>query len=63
MSPPFALQLGADVRILASGETGTIIARSESSVAENQYMVRYRDATGRAIEAWWGESALEGIES
>lgn len=50
--------LDAEVTISCSGEMGTIIGRAEYTAAENYYFVRYRAADGRAVEAWWPESAL-----
>jgi hypothetical protein len=41
-----------------SEEHGTVIARSESIHADPQYMLRYKCADGRAVEAWWSEEAL-----
>ena len=46
---------------LESGEQGTIIGRAEYVFMENQYNLRYVAADGRAVEAWWGESALTAI--
>lgn len=53
-------ELGQSVTIAASGEKGEIIARAEYATAEPSYYLRYRSADGRAVESWWGESALEG---
>lgn len=46
------------VTIQASGETGMVIGRAEYSFAEPAYFIRYKAADGRAIEAWWPQSAL-----
>ena len=46
------------VTIFCSGETGVVIARSEYTASEPQYLVRYQTALGNACEAWWPESAL-----
>lgn len=46
------------VVITASGEQGEVIARAEYVVAEPSYLIRYKCADGRAVEAWWTESAL-----
>lgn len=56
----FKFQLGRIVVIECSLEQGVIHARSEYSNSENQYLVRYKSADGRAVEAWWPESALVG---
>ncbi len=52
-------ELEKTARIVASGEMGEIIARAEYSQSEPQYLMRYAAADGRAVEAWWGESAIE----
>lgn len=46
------------VRIAASEEQGEVIARAESATAEPSYLLRYKCADGRAVDAWWAESAL-----
>jgi len=52
-------ELNASVRITTSGELGIVIGRAEFAADETSYKVRYCAADGRAVEAWWGESALE----
>jgi hypothetical protein len=54
----FEFNLGASVSIIVSGEFGQVIARAEYLDGENQFLVRYRAADGRAVEAWWNGSAL-----
>lgn len=54
----FAIELGQQAIITASGETGEVIGRAEYANAENAYYLRYKAADGRACEAWWAESAL-----
>lgn len=54
----FKFGLGQTVNITASLESGEVIARAEYAKSENTYLVRYKAADGRAVEAWWGESAL-----
>ena len=51
-------ELGCAVVIVASGEKGEVIGRAEYLKGEDSYLVRYKAADGRAVEAWWGESAL-----
>ena len=58
MSDAFEFNLGATVAIIVSGEFGQVIARAEYLSGENQFLVRYRAADGRAVEAWWNASAL-----
>lgn len=55
-------QLNQPVKIRASEEQGEIIGRAEYSTAEPGYLVRYKAADGRAVEAWWTQSALTGGE-
>ncbi len=55
----FNFELGAMVKISASGEEGEVIGRAEYATAENSYFVRYKAGDGRAVEAWWNESALK----
>jgi hypothetical protein len=48
------------VKIIDSGESGTVIGRAEYSTTPTpNYLVRYKAADGRAVEAWWSEDALE----
>lgn len=52
-------ELGHPVTITCSGESGIVVGRAEYvSQSEPQYFVRYKAADGRAVEAWWTESAL-----
>lgn len=59
-TPPsiFKLGLGDTASISASHEQGTIIARTEYLNSEPSYLLRYKANDGRAVEAWWQESAL-----
>lgn len=54
----FKFQLGQQVQIIASGESGEVVGRAEYSTCQNQYFIRYRAGDGRAVEAWWGEDAI-----
>lgn len=54
----FEFSLGDTVAIAASGEAGKVIGRAEYAHDENSYLVRYKAGDGRAVEAWWQESAL-----
>ena len=58
----FEFELNDEVIISVSGEEGEIIGRAEYLSSENTYLVRYQAADGRAVEAWWQESALELLE-
>lgn len=55
----FKFDLGQQVMISVSGETGVVIGRAEFSESDNSYWVRYKDAQGMAREAWWSEGALQ----
>jgi hypothetical protein len=54
----FKFELGSKVTIICSGESGEIIARSESLAVKNQYYVRYQAADGRGVQQWWDEAAI-----
>ena len=54
-------QLGQVVCLIASDETGEIIARAEYAKSEPSYYVRYKAADGRQVECWWGESAIATV--
>lgn len=55
----FKFALNATVTIQVSGEQGAVIGRAEYTTYENSYLVRYKSADGRAVEAWWNEDALQ----
>lgn len=54
----FKFDMGARVRIAASGETGEVIGRAEYKTCSNSYYLRYKAADGGAVTAWWDEDAL-----
>jgi hypothetical protein len=54
----FAFELGQVVKLADSNETGKVTGRAEYQNAENSYYLRYKAGDGRAVEAWWPESAL-----
>lgn len=58
MNNKFKFELGSNVTISVSGESGEVIGRAEYQISENSYYVRYKSADGRAVETWWNESAL-----
>lgn len=58
MQKTFEYELGSKLTISCSGEEGEVIARAEYLTSENQYLLRYKAADGRAVESWWNESAL-----
>lgn len=55
----FKYELRQRVVIVESGETGMVVARSDSTSSIDQYLVRYKNATGIAVEQWWSVDALE----
>lgn len=59
MDKKFKFELTSQVQIAASGETGTIRGRAEYTNSEDNYLVLYKAADGRATEAWWPESTLQ----
>lgn len=58
---PFKFKLTQQLLVSVSAEQGECIARSEHAAAEPQYLLRYRAADGRAVEAWWTEGALAAV--
>lgn len=50
--------LGEFAEIACSGERGQVVARSESLNGRDQFLLRYKAADGRAVEAWWSGDAL-----
>lgn len=54
----FLFDLTDSVELVASGERGIVVARTESVDADPRYRVRYRNAAGALTEKWWSESAL-----
>ena len=54
----FEFEIGQVVKIANSEEVGNVTGRAEYQKAENSYYLRYKAADGRAVEAWWPESAL-----
>lgn len=58
MEKSFQFELDQDVRLELSGENGEVIGRAEYVNKDPQYLVRYKAADGRQVEAWWDEDAL-----
>lgn len=54
----FKFNLQDKVRLILSEEVGTIEGRGEFTNSDNQYLVRYKAADGRLVEAWWTEAAI-----
>lgn len=49
------------VLISVSGERGEVIGRAEleSGTGAIEYLVRYENGNGCAVEKWWDENAIE----
>ncbi|WP_348903154.1 hypothetical protein, partial [Escherichia coli] len=45
-----------------SDEWGEVKARAQYAYGENQYLIHYKAADGRATTEWFGESMLEATE-
>ena len=58
----FKFEMGNVVVITASSETGNVIGRAEYETGALHYLVRYKAADGKAVEAWWVEQALGPAE-
>lgn len=58
----FKFDLKQFVEIRISGEMGHIKARAEYSVHGNSYLILYKAADGRAVEAWFDESDVAAVE-
>lgn len=54
----FKFPMKSKVKIVISGESGTVIGRAEYATGENNYRIRYTLKNGVAVERWWTESAL-----
>ena len=54
----FNYSLGDYLVIKCSQECGEVIGRAEYSLSENQYLLRYQEYNGGAVERWWVEEAL-----
>lgn len=55
----FAFAMKQPVKLSESGETGTVVGRSEVMSAADGYLIRYKAADGGLKEAWWPVDALE----
>lgn len=59
---PFKFELSQLVEMRISDEWGEIKARAQYADGENQYLIHYKAADGRATTEWFGESMLEATE-
>ena len=60
MPKTFKFAIGDTAVLSHSGETGEIIGRAEyANNNEDTYLLRYKAADGRQVEAWHNESAFK----
>jgi hypothetical protein len=59
----FKFELGERVTIVASHERGEIVGRAEYQTSARDYLIRYKNGAGIAVQQWWTESALDRAES
>ncbi|HAW0457861.1 TPA: hypothetical protein JLJ37_002410 [Escherichia coli] len=59
---PFKFELSQLVEMRISDEWGEVKARAQYADGENQYLIHYKAADGRATKEWFGESMLEATE-
>ena len=59
---PFKFELSQLVEMRISDECGEVKARAQYAYGENQYLIHYKAADGRATTEWFGESMLEATE-
>ncbi|EGJ7875068.1 TPA: hypothetical protein ACI7F1_002880 [Escherichia coli] len=59
---PFKFELSQLLVMRISDEWGEVKARAQYADGENQYLLHYKAADGRATTEWFGESMLEAIE-
>lgn len=58
----FKFNLSQIVSVSVSGEVGHIKSRSDSVTHSNQYLIHYKAADGRAVDAWFDEQDLIAAE-
>ena len=57
----FKFALKQSVVITVSGETGQVIARLDAINAENNYLVRYKNANGCSTKKWFDSFELAEV--
>ena len=62
VAAPFKFELSQLVEMRISDEWGEVKARAQYAYGENQYLIHYKAADGRATTEWFGESMLEATE-
>ena len=56
----WTFELKQIVKLVESGESGTVVGRAEYSHSTAcNYLVRYKAGDGRQVETWWTETAIE----
>lgn len=54
----FKFELEGVVRLSLTAEAGVVVGRAEFTNSDDQYLVRYMDATGHQKEGWFAEDSL-----
>lgn len=57
----FTFALNQSVVINASSEEGRVISRAQYVTSEDDYLLHYRAADGRAVTGWFGESMISPL--
>ncbi len=63
MATAYRFSLGEKVSVMGGAESGIVVGRSEHVNASHQYLVRYVDGTGCAVERWWSDDAIEAVKA
>ena len=58
MEKEFKYKVDDVVKLIETDEYGTVIGRAEYLHSENSYYIRYKNATGNQVIAWWVESSI-----
>lgn len=61
MEHQFKLCLQDLVTLSFSGESGEVIGRGHFLDSEDSYLIRYKTADGRLVEAWWPITAISEV--
>jgi hypothetical protein len=54
----FEYELNQLVMIMASSESGVVVARAQYVGSQNQYLIRYKNGMGCAVEQWWAADSI-----
>lgn len=55
----FKFELKQIVRLIQSGETGTVVGRAEYTNTIDGFLILYKAGDGRQVSQWWAEDTLE----